>query len=64
MRGQWWLWLIGGIAGLSVITNALIFVIDEPLRRYTERRLNTYLKGYTVRRGRLDLHPWWFSGDG
>ena len=63
MRRRWWVWFIGGIAGLIVITIALSFVIDEPLRRYTERQLNTHLKGYTVRLGRLDLHPWWFSVD-
>ena len=63
MRRRWWVWLIGGIAGLIVMTIALSLIIDEPLRRYIEQQLNTHLKGYTVRLGRLDLRPWSFSVD-
>jgi hypothetical protein len=63
MRRRWWVWLIGGIAGLIVVTIGLSFFIDEPLRRYIEQQLNTHLKGYTVRLGKLDLHPLQFSLD-
>ena len=61
MRRTWWIWLIGAVAGLITITIALGVFVDEPLRRYVERQLNTHLKGYTVRVGKLDLHPLRFS---
>lgn len=57
------MWLIGIIVGLLVIVIALSFFTDEPLRRYTERQMNSHLKGYTVRIGRLDLHPLSFAVD-
>jgi hypothetical protein len=38
-------------------------LIDEPLRRYIEQRLNANLKGYTARLGALDFHPLGFSLD-
>jgi Domain of Unknown Function (DUF748) len=63
MRRRWWVWLIGGVTGLIVVIFAIGVFIDEPLRRYVERQLNTHLKGYTVRLGRLDLHLWRFSVD-
>jgi Domain of Unknown Function (DUF748) len=58
-----WLWMIGIIAGLIIVVVALGLFIDEPLRRYTERQLNSHLQGYTVRVGTLDLHPLRFSVD-
>jgi hypothetical protein len=61
MRRKWWIWLIGGVAGLVTVALVLSVFIDEPLRRYVERQLNTHLKGYTVRVGKLDLHPLSFS---
>ena len=63
MRRRWWVWLIGSITGLVVVIFVIGLFIDEPLRRYAERQLNAHLKGYTVRLGRLDLHPWRFSVD-
>jgi hypothetical protein len=63
MRRKWWIWLIGAVAGLIIIATAVSFFIDEPLRRHTEQQLNTHLKGYTVRLGKLDLHPLGFSVD-
>jgi hypothetical protein len=63
MRRKWWIWLIGAVVGLSIVVIALGFFIDEPLRRYTEQTLNSNLKGYTVRLGKLDLHPLRFSVD-
>jgi Domain of Unknown Function (DUF748) len=44
-----------------IITIALSVFIDEPLRRYVERQMNTHLKGYTVHLGKLDFHPLRFS---
>jgi Domain of Unknown Function (DUF748) len=49
-----WIVLVIAILGIAmVIVNA---VVDEPLRRYLERRINAALDGYTVTVGRLDLH--------
>jgi hypothetical protein len=61
MRRKWWIWLIGAIAGLIIVAIAVSVFIDEPLRRYVERQMNTHLKGYTVHLGKLDLHPLRFS---
>jgi hypothetical protein len=61
MRRKWVIWLIGIVAGLISIAIALGIFIDEPLRRHVERQLNSPLKGYTVRLGKLDLHPLGFS---
>jgi hypothetical protein len=36
---------------------AVAFLLDEPLRRIVERRMNEQLAGYRVRIGTLDLHP-------
>jgi hypothetical protein len=63
MLRRWWIWLIGGIAGLSMVGIALGFLSDEPLRRHVEQELNRHLKGYAVRLGKLDLHPWRFAVD-
>jgi hypothetical protein len=63
MRKRWWIWLLGTIAGLIILAVVLAFFIDEPLRRYVEQQMNSRLKGYTVRIGRLDLHPLSFSVD-
>lgn len=58
-----WIWLVGIIAGLIIAVIAVSFFLDEPVRRYAERTLNSYLKGYTIRLGKLDIHPWRFSVD-
>ena len=50
-------WLLGIIALFLVIAIVAAFFIDEPLRRRMEANLNTTLKGYTVRIGKLDFHP-------
>src|SRR5215475_1358384 len=36
---------------------------DEPMRRYTETKMNQALKGYTARIGKLDFHPLGYSLD-
>jgi hypothetical protein len=59
-----WIWLVGILAGLIIIVAIVVgFFVDEPLRRYVEGQLNSHLKGYTVRLGKLDLHPLRFSVD-
>jgi hypothetical protein len=49
------------MAGLIMLAIALAFFIDEPLRRHVEQEINSRLKGYTVRIGKLDLRPLSFS---
>ncbi|HET9315413.1 MAG TPA: DUF748 domain-containing protein, partial [Vicinamibacteria bacterium] len=43
------------VAVLAVI--AISYALDEPLRRYVERRMNASLDGYRVAIARLDFHP-------
>ncbi len=59
------LWIFIGVplAIILVIAYAIAFLIDEPLRRYTEAKMNRALKGYTVRIKKLDFHPHGFSLD-
>jgi len=56
-------WLIVGVAlGLVLLLAfAVAFLIDEPLRRYTEAKMNRALKGYTVHITKLNVHPLGFS---
>jgi uncharacterized protein DUF748 len=56
-----WIWVIGIIAGLIIVVVALAFVMDEPVRRYVEQTLNSRIEGYTIRLGKLDIHPLSFS---
>src|SRR5438094_1253004 len=51
------------IAIVLVIAYTIEFLIDEPLRRYTETKMNRALKGYTARIGKLNFHPLGFSLD-
>jgi len=51
------------IAILLVLAYTIASLIDEPLRRYTEAKMNRALKGYTARIGKLDFHPVGFSLD-
>ena len=60
---RWWIWLLGAVGGLIMLAVAVGLFIDEPLRRYVEEQMNSRLKGYTIRLGKLDLHPLWFSVD-
>ncbi len=59
------LWIFVGVplAIILFIAYAVAFLIDEPLRRYTEAKMNRALKGYTVRIKTLDFHPHGFSLD-
>jgi hypothetical protein len=51
------------IAIVLLLAYTIAFLIDEPLRRYTETKMNRALKGYTARIGALNFHPLGFSLD-
>ena len=51
------------IAILLVIAYTIAFLIDEPLRRYTETKMNRALKGYIVCIGKLNFYPLGFALD-
>jgi hypothetical protein len=53
-RTRWVLLILLAVVVLAVIAS---FFIDEPLRRYVERRMNESLDGYTVSIRRLSFHP-------
>src|SRR5262249_55166132 len=58
-------WLVVG-AVLGVVLPFIFgaaFLIDEPLRRYTEAKVNRALKGYTAHIGKLNFHPLGLSLD-
>ncbi len=50
-------WIGGSILLVLVLIFIAAFLLDEPLRRKMEADINSSLKGYTVRIGRLDFHP-------
>ncbi len=59
-----WITWAGGIA--AALVAALLFaaaVADDPIRKYIEDKTNASLKGYTLRIGKLDLHPLTLSLD-
>ena len=58
-----WMAIAIPIAILLVLAYTIASLIDEPLRRYTEAKMNRALKGYTARIGKLDFHPVGFSLD-
>src|SRR5215510_5846939 len=58
-----WTWILASFAVLLAVLVVASLLIDEPLRAYTERKLNANLKGYTAHLGRLDFHPLGFSLD-
>ena len=59
LRGHRRLWIFVGVplAIILSIAYAMAFLIDEPLRRYTEAKMNRALKGYTVHLKALSFHP-------
>src|SRR5262245_52048655 len=65
LRGARRHWIAIGIpvAILLILVYTLAFLTDEPLRRYTETKMNAALKGYTARIGKLDLHPLGYALD-
>ena len=48
---------------LLVAVVVALFFIDEPLRRYTEAKMNASLKGYTAHIGKMHFGPTNFSMD-
>lgn len=58
-RGHVRVWIVVAVpvAIIVLLAYVLAFLMDEPLRRYTEAKMNLALKGYTIRVGALDLHP-------
>lgn len=63
LRRERWIWLTGALVLLTLGVIILSAVLDEPLRGYMERKLNTRLKGYTVRLGGVHFHPLGFALD-
>jgi len=58
-----WLAITVPLAIVLVVAYGVAVVIDEPLRRYTETKVNRALKGYTARITSLDFHPLGLSLD-
>ncbi len=58
-----WLAITVPLAIVLVVVYSVALVIDEPLRRYTEAKVNRALKGYTARITSLDFHPLGLSLD-
>src|SRR5262245_49992694 len=58
-----WLVVIAAAGLVLAVIFGAAFLIDEPLRRYTEAKMNRALKGYTAHIGKLDFHPLGFSLD-
>ncbi len=52
-----WRWLIAVFVASILFVGFAMSFIDEPLRTYAERQLNSHLAGYTFRIGTLDFHP-------
>jgi hypothetical protein len=50
-------WLLATLVALIALIVIGSFFVDEPLRRYVERRMNESLDGYTVSIRRLSFHP-------
>jgi hypothetical protein len=60
---RWAKWTGGIVAVLIVIVLLAATIADEPVRRYVEGQVNGNLKGYTLKIGKLDLHPLTLSLD-
>ncbi|MGH7348700.1 MAG: DUF748 domain-containing protein [Candidatus Rokuibacteriota bacterium] len=57
-------WIVAAVALLALVglaSAAALFFVDEPLRRYTEAKMNARLKGYTATVGALHFSPINFS---
>lgn len=57
------IWIAVAVGLVVLIAIVAAYLIDEPLRRQTEAKINAALNGYTVRIGALDFHPIGFSLD-
>jgi len=60
-RRRWIVAALALVALMGVASVAALFFIDEPLRRYTEAKMNARLKGYTATIGALHFSPINFS---
>ena len=58
-----WIAITVPIALVVILAYAIAFMLDEPLRRITEAKMNRALKGYTASIKTLDFHPFGFSLD-
>jgi hypothetical protein len=59
---RWW-WALGAVTVVVALAYAAAFMLDEPMRRSMEARMNAALKGYHVSIRHLDFHPFGFSLD-
>jgi hypothetical protein len=55
--------VIVAFAAVLLLVGISLWFIDEPLRAYAERQLNSRIAGYTFRIGALDFHPIGLSVD-
>jgi len=56
--GPRWVWWTGlGVGLLILVTVTAALFIDEPARRYMERKINGRLTGYTIAVPKLHVHP-------
>jgi hypothetical protein len=64
MPRRCWIVATAALLAVAALTSvAALFFIDEPLRRYTEAKMNARLQGYTATVGRLHFSPTTFSLD-
>jgi len=62
-RRGWMVWIGGTLAVILLLVIVAAFLIDEPVRRYIEHQVNRQLHVYSLRVGKLDLHPLTLSLD-
>jgi hypothetical protein len=60
-RRRWIIVVVALIALVGLASAIALFFVDEPLRRYTEAKMNARLQGYTVTIGALHWSPINFS---
>ncbi|HEY3276189.1 MAG TPA: DUF748 domain-containing protein [Syntrophorhabdaceae bacterium] len=57
LRMKWWMWVIIGAGGLILVAAIVSQVSIKSLSRHIEHQMNSRLKGYTVRVGRVYFKP-------
>ena len=50
-------WIVGVLGAFFLISWIVSYLLDEPLRSMMEKRMNSHLKGYSVKLAGLHLHP-------
>ena len=58
-----WRWVVVACVSVFLLAGVALLFIDQPLRAYAERQLNSQIAGYTFRIGALDFHPIGLSVD-